>query len=33
MIFNKDYDIIEIAKVLTAKYIALLQLLYTVGGN
>ena len=33
MIFDKDYNTMEIVKVLIAKYTALLQLLYTVGGN
>ena len=32
-IFNKNYNIIDIIKVLIAKYIGLLQLLYTVSGN
>ena len=32
MIFNKD-NIVKITKVFIAKYTALLQLLYTVGGN
>ena len=33
MIFNKDYNTAEIAKVLVAKYTASLQLLYIVSGN
>ena len=33
MIFNKDYNTAEIAKVLVAKHTASLQLLCTVGGN
>ena len=32
-VFDKDYDAAEIAKVLTAKHTASLQLLCTVGGN
>ena len=32
-IFDKDYDTVEIAKVLAAKHTASLQLLCTVGGN
>ena len=33
MIFDKDHDTTDIAKVLTAKYTASLQLLCIVGGN